>query len=67
MTTPPTPRMADGEVIDPYQENFSAFVFKIQANMNARHRDRMAFLEFVLVNLKKGWKFIIIKVRKKSN
>ena len=24
-------------------------------------------LEFVLVNLKKGWKFIIIKVRKKSN
>ena len=43
MTTPPTPRMADGEVIDPYQENFSAFVFKIQANMNARHRDRMAF------------------------
>ncbi len=35
--------MADGE-IDPYQEKISQlFVFKIQANMNARHRDRMAF------------------------
>ena len=64
MTTPPTPRMADGEVIDPYQENFSAFVFKIQANMNARHRDRMAFFR---ICSGKEWKFIIIKVRKKSN
>ncbi|MFQ9074041.1 MAG: hypothetical protein ACLR43_16040 [Faecalibacillus faecis] len=56
--------MADGEVIDPYQENFSAFVFKIQANMNARHRDRMAFFRICSGKFEKGWKFIIIKVRK---
>ena len=30
--------------IDPFSEDFSAFVFKIQANMNKAHRDRIAFL-----------------------
>ena len=30
--------------IDPFQEDFSAFVFKIQANMNKAHRDRIAFM-----------------------
>lgn len=31
-------------VIDPVKEDFSAFVFKIQANMNKAHRDRIAFM-----------------------
>ncbi len=31
-------------MIDPFQEDFSAFVFKIQANMNKNHRDRIAFM-----------------------
>lgn len=31
-------------VIDPMEEDFSAFVFKIQANMNKAHRDRIAFM-----------------------
>ena len=44
MTTSPLPRMADGEVVDPFSEDFSAFVFKIQANMNKAHRDRVAFM-----------------------
>ena len=44
MTTPPLPRMADCGVIDPAKEEFSAFVFKIQANMNKAHRDRIAFM-----------------------
>jgi peptide chain release factor 3 len=44
MTTPPLPRTADGEVIDVYSPDFSAFVFKIQANMNKAHRDRLAFM-----------------------
>ena len=34
MTPPPTARMSKGEIIDPFDEHFSAFVFKIQANMN---------------------------------
>ena len=34
-------------MIDPFKEDFSAFVFKIQANMNKAHRDRIAFMRIV--------------------
>ena len=45
MTTSPLPRMSDRGMIDPMEEgDFSAFVFKIQANMNKAHRDRIAFM-----------------------
>jgi peptide chain release factor 3 len=44
MTTSPLSRTSDVGVIDPFSEEFSAFVFKIQANMNKNHRDRIAFM-----------------------
>lgn len=44
MTTPPLPRMSDCGLIAPAEHEFSAFVFKIQANMNKAHRDRVAFM-----------------------
>ena len=44
MTTSPLPRKAYCGIIDPMSEDFSAFVFKIQANMNRAHRDRIAFM-----------------------
>ena len=44
MTTPPLPRVADTGEVDVYSPDFSAFVFKIQANMNKAHRDRLAFM-----------------------
>ena len=44
MTTSPLPRNADCGEIDPMSDDFSAFVFKIQANMNKAHRDRIAFM-----------------------
>ncbi|MCR5785372.1 MAG: peptide chain release factor 3 [Eubacterium sp.] len=44
MTYSPLPRKADIGEIDPFSEDFSAFVFKIQANMNKAHRDRIAFM-----------------------
>ena len=44
MTPPPLPRTADCGVIDTFDPDFSAFVFKIQANMNKARRDRLAFL-----------------------
>ena len=45
MATPPMGRTsADGEMIDPFERDFTAFVFKIQANMNKAHRDRVAFM-----------------------
>ena len=47
MTTPPLPRVADTGEVDVFSEDFSAFVFKIQANMNKAHRDRIAFMRVV--------------------
>ena len=44
MTTSPLPRNSDKGLIDPFGSDFSAFVFKIQANMNKNHRDRIAFM-----------------------
>ncbi len=44
MTTSPLPRSTEDGVVDPFDEEFSAFVFKIQANMNKAHRDRIAFM-----------------------
>ncbi len=44
MTSSPLPRMSDQGVVDPFSKDFSAFVFKIQANMNKAHRDRIAFM-----------------------
>lgn len=44
MTTTPLPRRADIGLVEPTEKEFSAFVFKIQANMNKAHRDRIAFM-----------------------
>ena len=44
MTMPPLPRLSGEQIVDPMDEHFSAFVFKIQANMNKAHRDRIAFM-----------------------
>lgn len=44
MTSTPLPRKSDIGEIDPLEHGFSAFVFKIQANMNKAHRDRIAFM-----------------------
>ena len=44
MTTTPLPRKSMDSTVDPVERDFSAFVFKIQANMNKAHRDRIAFM-----------------------
>ena len=40
----PLPRESEGGIVEPTDPGFSAFVFKIQANMNKAHRDRLAFM-----------------------
>jgi peptide chain release factor 3 len=54
MTTPPLPRMSTTGPVDPTDPDFSAFVFKIQANMNKAHRDRIAFLRICSGAFEKG-------------
>ena len=43
-----------GEAIDPVSEGFSGFVFKIQANMDKNHRDRIAFLRICSGKFERG-------------
>ncbi|MCY9593793.1 peptide chain release factor 3 [Paenibacillus chitinolyticus] len=51
----PEPRKnSQGEMIEPTKENFSGYVFKIQANMNPAHRDRIAFLRIVSGKFQRG-------------
>jgi peptide chain release factor 3 len=40
----PQPRVAAGRTIHPVTDDFSGFIFKIQANMDPKHRDRLAFV-----------------------
>ncbi len=47
MTYAPLARNSNQGEINPFSEDFSAFVFKIQANMNKNHRDRIAFMRIV--------------------
>ena len=51
---PPQPRESTIGKIDPLSENFSGFIFKIQANMNPAHRDRIAFLRICSGKFERG-------------
>ncbi|MGE6755368.1 peptide chain release factor 3 [Rossellomorea sp. NPDC071047] len=50
----PQPRNSDAGEIEPTAEEFSGFVFKIQANMNPAHRDRIAFLRICSGQFERG-------------
>ena len=43
-STPPAPHESDQGLVEPTNPDFSGFIFKIQANMNPAHRDRLAFM-----------------------
>ncbi len=53
-TTSPIPRNSDQGEIEVFNPEFSAFVFKIQANMNPAHRDRIAFMRICSGKFSKG-------------
>lgn len=64
MTTMPTPRASDNGEVYPDDENFSAFVFKIQANMNPAHRDRIAFMRICSGKFEKGMEVLHVQANK---
>lgn len=51
---PPQARNSTAGEIDPLSESFSGFIFKIQANMNPAHRDRIAFLRICSGRFERG-------------
>ena len=63
LTPPPLPRKdaPTGDVVDPCSEQFSGFVFKIQANMNKNHRDRIAFFRVCSGRYSQGMKVFHVR------
>jgi peptide chain release factor 3 len=59
LAPPPAARKTlDGTSIEPEHEKFSGFVFKIQANMDPRHRDRIAFVRICSGRFERGMEVI---------
>ena len=65
MTTAPLPRVSDKGEVDVFSEDFSAFVFKIQANMNKAHRDRLAFLRICSGKFQRDTEYYHVQTGKK--
>jgi len=61
---PPTPRTAGGQLVSPEDPAFSGFVFKIQANMDPRHRDRIAFVRIVSGEFQRDMTARIVRTQK---
>jgi len=65
MTTAPLPRTGDKGEVDVFSEDFSAFVFKIQANMNKAHRDRLAFMRICSGKFQRDTEYLHVQTGKK--
>jgi peptide chain release factor 3 len=61
---PPRPQQAGTRLVEPEESNMSAFVFKIQANMDPNHRDRIAFARLVSGKLRRGMKAKLVRTGK---
>ncbi|MCG3760005.1 peptide chain release factor 3 [Vibrio cincinnatiensis] len=60
----PLPRQANERVVEATEDKFSGFVFKIQANMDPKHRDRIAFMRVVSGTYKQGMKMNHVRLGK---
>ncbi|MEW6710128.1 MAG: peptide chain release factor 3, partial [Candidatus Riflebacteria bacterium] len=56
LSPPPTPRPTETRLVSPYEPDFSGFAFKIQANMDPAHRDRIAFVRICSGKFTRGMK-----------
>ena len=65
MTYSPLPRKADVGMVDPMEDSFSGFIFKIQANMNKAHRDRIAFMRICSGKFEAGMEVMHVQGGKK--
>lgn len=60
----PQARESDSRTVEASEEKFSGFVFKIQANMDPKHRDRVAFMRVVSGKYEKGMKLKHVRIGK---
>ena len=64
MSPSPLPRTTTGATVDPNDPEFSGFVFKIQANMDPKHRDRIAFLRVCSGTYEQGMRMHHVRLGK---
>ncbi|BCR06008.1 peptide chain release factor 3 [Desulfuromonas versatilis] len=67
LAPPPSPRETTSREVSPYEEPFSGFVFKIQANMDPAHRDRIAFMRICSGKFTRGMKLRHHRIGKDIN
>ncbi|MFN4135581.1 MAG: peptide chain release factor 3 [Novosphingobium sp.] len=53
---PPRPQSSDSGAVDPSRPDVTGFIFKVQANMDPQHRDRIAFMRMVSGTFRRGMK-----------
>ncbi len=61
---PPQPRATSQRLVDPLEPAFGGFVFKIQANMDPQHRDRIAFVRICSGEFERGMKLRQVRTGK---
>ncbi len=64
LAPPPGVRQAVSRDVSPYEEKFAGFAFKIQANMNPAHRDRIAFVRICAGRFSPGMKVVHHRIGK---
>lgn len=63
----PRPQPTTTREIDPHEDKVTGFVFKIQANMDPRHRDRLAFVRLCSGRFKRGMKLMHTRLGKQMS
>lgn len=61
----PQAKESDVRIIQPDEKNFTGFVFKIHANMDPKHRDRLAFVKIVSGVFKRNENYLLVRENKK--
>ncbi len=61
----PQPKESDKRLVEPEEEKFSGFVFKIHANMDPKHRDRLAFVKIVSGTFRRNENYLLVRENKK--
>ena len=64
LAPPPRPQKAETRAVDPHEDKVTGFVFKIQANMDPKHRDRIAFVRLCSGRFERGMKLRHIRTGK---
>ena len=61
----PRPKSSEERLVKPNEDKFSGFIFKIHANMDPKHRDRLAFIKIVSGTFKRNTTYLHVRQNKK--